>query len=339
MKGLTAPYCAACAKKTRFIQHFVFTALLVVGLGLLVVMLPFFVNAVPIMLAIIMPPVLLGPVALAYCMSCETRRPRTTATTRQDAVRVLRLWPPSFFCSSRRFAERVVQTYGGNAAPWTQRQWDVAWSGVGAGGAVLGIVWIVLIVTQHSAIMIDNRGRAPNTIWLDGRRVAEIDAGDHEKIHLRTGKHTLAWSTGNTPAHERTVNLVPVHDYLYNPGTTACYWRSVQVYQQRGPSHDPPKEATDDGPLTPDELYDFPHVDRWFENNPTTKQLSKGQSYETDYAIVRDERCTDLLVTGCSTSAIDELIRCESTAKTATDVNACMATAHELCNASSRPLL
>jgi hypothetical protein len=332
-RGLTAPYCATCAGRTRFWARFVLTSLVIAVAGLVVVVGSFYASFVPLWVADVAPPILLGGAALAYGIRRETQLPENGATTQRDAVRLLRPWPPWFFCSNERFMKRLVDAHGGTAAPGTQRQWDVAWSAITAAGTLLGVTWFGFVVNFNGAIMIDNGGRARATIWLDGKRVADVAAGDHEKISLRPGRHTLAWSTGSKPEHERSFDLTASHEYLYNPGATTCYWRSVEIYQKRGPARDVPKEAADDGPLAIQELYDLPKVDRWFEPNPGEKSVSSGDSYETDYAIVRDTKCSQLIADGCKKSVLDQLLECEAKARTAPDVNDCAAKARASCDA------
>ena len=331
-RNLMAPYCARCASRTRFYRRFTLMTLAIVALGLLIVVLPVYAKSVPLWVAFVLPPLIIGGVLLPLGIRRETRRPSGGATTQQDAVRLLRPSPPWFFCSSRRFMERLVTAHGGQATPGVQRQWDVAWSAICAGGGILGVTWFFLLISNDGTIMVDNGSRAPAVVFVDGRVVTTVQAGAHEKLHMRAGQHTLAWSTSYKPEHERVVQIEGTHHYLYNPGATTCYWRSIGVYEKRGPanatSHD---ELKDDGPLAIGELYDLRRVDRWFEPNPTEVSMSSGQTYTTDYAIVRDDQCTELLRAGCPKAVIDELLRCESGASTHAGVNACMSNAQAAC--------
>src|SRR5690348_15169913 len=108
-RHLTAPYCASCAERTHFFLRFVVTTLVVVAVGLLILLPPFYIRAVPPPVAFIVPPLLIGVPLLAYGIKRETRKPEGGATTQKDAVRLLRTSPPWFFCSNKRFAERLIE--------------------------------------------------------------------------------------------------------------------------------------------------------------------------------------------------------------------------------------
>jgi hypothetical protein len=334
-RQLTAPYCASCARRTRFVWRFFLTSVAMIVPGLLLVILPVLVHGIPLGVAFVAPPLVIGGACLAYAIKRETRPLADGATTQQDAVRLLSPSPPWFFVSNRRFAERLIDAHGGHAIPGQQRQWDVAWSAVIAAGALLGVTWLGTLMQNNGDIMIDNGSRDAVSVWLDGERVAQVASGQNEHIHVRSGHHVIAWSTTNAPAHERAFELNGLHHYLYNPGATTCYWRTVDVYERRGPARaGGRKEAADDGPLEIAELYDLPQVDRWFEANPATKSLSNGQEYATDYAIVRDPSCTALVGAGCDKKVLDALLECETATKTAAEVTSCVETAKDDCSIS-----
>ena len=93
----------------------------------------------------------------------------------------------------------------------------------------------------------------------------------------------------------------------------------------------PPPELADNGPLKVEEFLDLRRVDTWFAPNPATKKLANNETYATDYAILRDPKCSKLVSDHCPMHVIDDLVRCEGGATRVVDVDACMEKATAAC--------
>jgi hypothetical protein len=66
------------------------TTLALVVVGSLILAAAFYINAVPLEAAFVVPPFLIGVPLLVYGIRRETRKPEGGATTQKDAVRLLR---------------------------------------------------------------------------------------------------------------------------------------------------------------------------------------------------------------------------------------------------------
>jgi hypothetical protein len=152
-------------------------------------------------------------------------------------------------------------------------------------------------------------------------------------FHVRVGQRVLGWSEMGADRPTATAAVrVGKDPILYVPGTTACYWRSVDVYSRRGPMRHA-TELADDGPLPIQEVIEFGQVDNWFRGNPEEMEVGT-KGYAVQIAVERDETCTTLVSEGCARQVLDDLLECERHASGADEVNACASTATETCHAS-----
>jgi hypothetical protein len=183
-----------------------------------------------------------------------------------------------------------------------------------AGVVVVGLAiaagggWFAL----HPTTYVDNAGKKTLNVYVDGKKVATLEAGDHESLSLMTGSHEFGYSPKGKKKPTETVkgDVGMFKSHLYNPGKTACYWLVVDRYGRTsgsGPS----------GPLKIKEFYQFSKVDNWFSENPEVVRLKKKQKGKTKVALQRAKMCMQFR--DCALKVRQSLVKCQSKALDADD--------------------
>jgi hypothetical protein len=197
--------------------------------------------------------------------------------------------------------------------------------------------WLIALVITGGAstfvsfavrpsIRIDNGGRQPVQIWIDGKPsiVAQPmnGLGKRPEVSLPMGLHTFGWSPMGASAPKETTAARKVQwmgDHLYNPGRAACYWLEVSTY---GSAND---KGVAQGPQTLDDFYAFGHIDNWFADNP--KSISTKGSGGTRTSVAPMKICQELVEHGCSVAVRSEMLDCAVKAyasKSKTAFNECL---------------
>jgi hypothetical protein len=180
--------------------------------------------------------------------------------------------------------------------------------------------WLIALVLTGGAstfvsfavrpsVHIDNAGKAPVQIWIDGHPsiVAQPQTGQGPRptVTLPMGQHTFGWSPVGASAPVETTparKVAWMGDHLYNPGKTACYDVDLSVYGSAS------AKGKQQGLQPIDDFYTFDRVDNWFKENPYT--VSTKGSGTTRVAILPLEVCASLAGQGCPLSIRTDMVDC-----------------------------
>ena len=319
---LSAPYCIRCARRPRgAVLSFAMLAVasvlaVVVGCGLGWAPL----SGTLATLAAAGAGLLIGAAMLAISL-----RPRAAVEVRgKRGGRIV------LACTNEAWARELATRSGGTVGSPARFALFPHGTSIGAAALVAPLVAFVAWRADHSRMFVDNASEDPIAVWVDGERVEVVGpsplAADPTTVWVTRGWHEIGWSAPEAPSPAVTARKHTGDDILYNPGRTACYWRVVDVY-----SVDPSGAPTDDGPLRREELPEVGGVDNWFEPNPETIELRQHEHRATRTAIVRYDRCTQLVHDGCDDATVRDLIYCMEHVSTDEQAVACEAAALARC--------
>ncbi len=326
--------CASCRRLVKawprtHVLFALLSILIVSGIGLIAyadahIASPFAVWVVPTVLALL----LIGNLAwLIFLRPTAFRRERRRSGAvvfdrRRGSLR-------TFFCRSNDWARDFSNLNRGSIREVRER--DIAY------GAVFGVVFALVVTPILSAIAwnqnfvslyVDNAADTELKVWLDGEVAATVmpnhDGHHSRELRVFRGPHVVGLSLprADRPTREFDTEMVRDHDYLFNPGSLACYWRSVALYDDT----ETKGVAEEDGPLPIQDFYDFSHVDYFFEPPPTF--ISSSNRHRT--AILRNVACTEMAKRHCE-PVRTSLIACEYLATSEADVDQCIAKARIAC--------
>lgn len=188
----------------------------------------------------------------------------------------------------------------------------------------------------HAEVRIDNASGAPMLIWLDGARMQVVEpnskGADPPHVWIRSGVHQLGHSDPSASEPSRSVRVhVSNVRALYNPGLTACYWRSETVYAKQ-----PTTAGGSERPLPRQEFYPLPDVDDWFRDSPEKIEVSDSSPVVRRVALQRNQACTMLAGYGCKEDVLRSLNGCLQAAQSREVFDQCIDTAAGGCGLTKK---
>lgn len=338
---LQVPLCVPCAERRRVpvLRVAAIGILTGVAMGVVTGLVDAFALALPPALVLLAPAPLTLALGIAIYGMLAPRVPPPPATAPRMPVKLVSNGPEKvvLFCTHEAFARDLAASVGGSLAPASRRSFFLegmlaVLPGVGLAGIMAMAIWD----GNYREVHIDNAGTSALTIWVDGKPVLAAPPngeGKEPSIRLPRGKHTLGWSISSAAAPEQveTINVDRRTSYLYNPGNTGCYWRSVTMYGMTGGRPTAERWAPTEfaGPLSIQELYTFDRVDSWFRDPPPIIQDKRENLFRV--SVHRNPPCMELVARDCPIDVRRRLVSCQARAKTASDVQACSAEADAAC--------
>lgn len=302
-RSIEVPYCAGCADRAKKINRsrtmlwlsVIAVAIAVAGFGALVPFLPkAAIIVVPCVLAVMAAVVLRQRAGESVenpwgaWLSAASKNTSTLFCANAD-------WGKAF--ADANSIQPVAGSHSDTVRPWI--------------GALLitGSIATFVAFASQPEVRIDNGGKVPLQIWIDGKKsiVADVtlDKAERKTISVPFGKHVFGWSpVGAAQATEQTKarKIEWMGDHLYNPGSTACYWLDVNIYGTAT------AKGMAAGPQPLDELYTFGKLDNWFKDNPSS--VSTKASGETRVAVQTMKVCEELTAHGCALPIRKDMIDC-----------------------------
>jgi len=302
-RSIEIPYCAACADRAKKVNRartmlwlsVSAVAVVVAGFGVLV---PFLPKA-----AIIVVPCLLAVMAAVVL---RQRAGETVENPWGAWLSAASKNTSTLFCSNPEWGKAFADANGIPAVAGSHSDTVRPW--IGALLIAGSLATFVSFATQP-AVRVDNGGKVPLQIWIDGKKSIVVDAtydkGDRKDVTVPFGTHVFGWSPvgADKPTeltHPRKIEWMG--DHLYNPGSTACYWLDVSTYGTAS------AKGMAAGPQPLDDLYTFKKLDNWFKDNPSS--VSTKASGETRVAVNTMKVCHELSDHGCALPIRKDMLDC-----------------------------
>lgn len=237
---------------------------------------------------------------------------------------------PSGAAELQRLGELIVARASG--APYTEPRAssNAKWFALGFALLLGGLISLAVWDSRYRALYVDNAGRDPIDLWLDGVRLQTIapnvDGKHPTKLRVRAGKHRLGHSEPGAARPTTELDADIAAAALFNPGSAGCYWRRVALYEPANGVGDPHHDRAPtgaDGPLSIQPFYNLSKIDDWFTDPPTSVEFRRNETSISRTALVRNEACTNLAKRGCPMAVRLQLVSCQTIAKTQDDMNAC----------------
>lgn len=195
------------------------------------------------------------------------------------------------------------------------------------GGLVAILVWL----TRHVPLRVDNSGPDPVQVWLDGQPEREVAPRTLVKFWIPKGGRILGHSTVGAAAPEESTFVEVKKPLLYNPGKTGCYFTDRLRYRVGAKPTDPP-DWKDVEVFPRREIYQpRDKVNYWFKEAPTEIRLKNGTTAETRRVFDYNEACMELLDKGCANAPVDSMVDCMSLAKSEDAMQRCIDRGYSEC--------
>lgn len=331
VRTIPIPYCDACLSRAKAIQrariilHLKSICIALVASG--------FGAAVPTLTVAAMITV---PCVLAVLVGVLLRNAAGTDVEFPFGAWLIQCSPFSstIFCTNEKWAHEMAKNNNCEANAASQKDTVAPWI---SGLLVALPLSIYVAIAARPTVYIDNGGNEPLKLWVDGKPSIAVEpmrgVGPRPALQLAYGTHRFGVSPLSAGAPSEQTDLVQVKwngDHLYNPGKTSCFWIDATAYGKASTS------GMTQGPQTISDFYTFPHIDNWFQDNPTS--IRTKASGETRVSLQTMPICRQLIERGCGDVRIRQsMIACQQSAFAKQDQNAfdaCIDTAIDVCNSS-----
>ena len=320
------PYCHACAARRKAIgtKRTTLTLLalaVAIGSGLIGLVLPM----LPLTVLIVLPIVLSIGVAIALTtsMAAQIATPQGAWMFSFSGART------SYHCANASWGAKFAALNGAQPIGKTRDDGFRAAPAIVA-GILSTIVTLIVAFGSHPNVYVDNAGKEPQQLWIDGRESIVVapkkGLGDRDAIRISAGTHKLGWSPvgAKKPRDEVEAKVDFFGDHLINPDEQGCYFLDAVAYGSSSTS------GIDEGPVPIKAFYTFKRVDSWFKENPTS--VSTKGSGATRVSLQPYKMCEQLREHACSKSVRVSFVKCSIKAGTSESaIDACWEKAGRAC--------